>query len=329
MAIINRTAKDYTMLTKNAADNSELNSEILLLKNEHAYKKFPERIHNHFLKKKPMASFGWYDYSNLKPEVSGDETNARVDLIRRTLTKVPTGSAHIPGPSYSMFLEGAGKCTPKELAKLGMKALDVLNGNNEKKIDYVHITSKAGTDLKVRIPEIIKWQPDYIIRPPGPYEDEPGVIGNFPFGEIFAEKDIGEYPVLFEAEGIYVSNISIGHINRLINPEKPVRLIFENSKLNNFECDDKELYSAIAERLDSWGNVDKKIAEVGIGLNRYARKTGNLLEDEKLAGTCHIALDTNDNMGNHTDFITDKPDIIARRIDGKEVEIMKNGILKF
>ena len=328
MLIIDRTAHDYANLTKIAADNLGLKSEVFSMKKADAYKKFPEKLHEHFRKNMPKASFGWYDYSGLEASVAGDETNARVDLIRRTLTKVPTGSAHIPGPSYSMFLEGAGRCTPKELIKIGKKPLEILNGKGDEKIEYVHITSRHGTDLKVWIPEIVKWQPDYIIRPPGPYEDEPGVIGNFPFGEIFAEKDIDDFPVLFKAEGEYVSNVSIGHINKLIDPEKPVVLRFGDGKLVKMECDDSEIYDNLSSRIKTWGSADKKVAEVGIGLNKYARKTGNLLEDEKLHETVHIALDTEDNIGNHTDFITDKPTFVARRVDGYEVEIMKDGILR-
>ena len=72
------------------------------------------------------------------------------------------------------------------------------------------------------------------------------------------------------------------------------------------------------------------LAEFGIGTNPKAKLIGNVLEDEKVLGTCHIALGDNStfggrvNAGIHVDGIIKHPTI---KLDGKIV--MREGELKF
>lgn len=62
-----------------------------------------------------------------------------------------------------------------------------------------------------------------------------------------------------------------------------------------------------------------------IGLNEKARVTGNMLEDEKIRGTCHLAPG---NVRCHVDMLVAKPTIIGYFRDGSVREIMENGVLK-
>jgi leucyl aminopeptidase (aminopeptidase T) len=61
------------------------------------------------------------------------------------------------------------------------------------------------------------------------------------------------------------------------------------------------------------------VAELGIGLNPKARVTGNVLEDEKVLGTAHVAFGDNTSFGgkvgcrSHLDFVFHNPKIY---IDG-------------
>lgn len=70
------------------------------------------------------------------------------------------------------------------------------------------------------------------------------------------------------------------------------------------------------------------LAEFGIGTNYKAKIIGNILQDEKALGTCHIAFGSNFSMGGkikagmHLDLIIKNPTI---KIDGKI--IMKSGKL--
>jgi leucyl aminopeptidase (aminopeptidase T) len=43
------------------------------------------------------------------------------------------------------------------------------------------------------------------------------------------------------------------------------------------------------EHLDQYGPDGRHLAELGVGTNDRARLTGNLLEDEKILGTVHVA----------------------------------------
>ena len=84
----------------------------------------------------------------------------------------------------------------------------------------------------------------------------------------------------------------------------------------------------IEKALDSVGKKGRNIAEFGIGVNRKAKVTGIVLEDEKSYGTCHIAFGNNIGFGGkvnvplHIDCVMTKPTIF---FDSKC--IMKHGKL--
>jgi aminopeptidase len=65
------------------------------------------------------------------------------------------------------------------------------------------------------------------------------------------------------------------------------------------------------------GEKAHNIAEFGIGINPEARLIGNVLEDEKVGGTVHIALGDNSTFGGdviagiHLDGIITKPRIFV------------------
>ena len=71
----------------------------------------------------------------------------------------------------------------------------------------------------------------------------------------------------------------------------------------------------IEELLEKTGEKARNIAEFGIGLNRKAKVTGRVLEDEKAFGTIHIALGNNIGFGGrvnvplHIDCVIRKPTV--------------------
>ena len=73
----------------------------------------------------------------------------------------------------------------------------------------------------------------------------------------------------------------------------------------------------------------KNVAELGIGTNYKAKIRGNILEDEKVLGTCHIAFGNNKHFGGkvdvpfHVDFVIQNPTIYS-----DDVLILKDGKLK-
>jgi len=143
-----------------------------------------------------------------------------------------------------------------------------------------------------------------------------GAFGNLPTGEIFVA------PVEGTANGIFVVDASFAGIGKL---ENPIKIYVENGYAVKIEGDRSKVLDKL---LDSVGKEARNIAEFGIGTNEKAQITGNILEDEKVIGTCHIALGNNTGFGGkvdvqlHLDGIIKKPTIW---VDNKK--IMNNGKL--
>ena len=81
-----------------------------------------------------------------------------------------------------------------------------------------------------------------------------------------------------------------------------------------FEDEDKKIEMKLYEKIFTSSDENAKIVgEFGIGTNNYAKLTGNLLEDEKVYGTAHLAFGDNINMGGknkskiHIDMIFKDP----------------------
>ncbi len=76
------------------------------------------------------------------------------------------------------------------------------------------------------------------------------------------------------------------------------------------------------ELLAAGGEDGTNVAELGIGTNDSARLTGNILEDEKILGTIHVAFGDNHSFGgnirvpSHQDGVVMAPTVT---IDGTTV----------
>jgi leucyl aminopeptidase (aminopeptidase T) len=55
--------------------------------------------------------------------------------------------------------------------------------------------------------------------------------------------------------------------------------------------------AAVLATLDAGGASGRVLAELGIGTNPAATLSGNILEDEKVIGTAHVAFGTNISFG--------------------------------
>ena len=74
------------------------------------------------------------------------------------------------------------------------------------------------------------------------------------------------------------------------------------------------------ELLTAHGDHGTNVAELGIGTNERAVLTGNLLEDEKILGSCHVAFGASAAIGGtvqvpiHLDCVVLRPDV---SVDGE------------
>jgi leucyl aminopeptidase (aminopeptidase T) len=136
-----------------------------------------------------------------------------------------------------------------------------------------------------------------------------GESGNLPSGEAYIA------PVEGSADGEVVIDGSFAGLGVL---KTPLKLTFEKGNMVKAE-------GADAERLEAMlgdNPLARNLAELGIGTNDKARVTGVILEDEKIYGTVHIALGSNDTFGGtvaagiHVDGIITKPELF---LDGRRV----------
>ncbi|MDO9353019.1 MAG: hypothetical protein Q7T55_04960, partial [Solirubrobacteraceae bacterium] len=128
-----------------------------------------------------------------------------------------------------------------------------------------------------------------------------GAFGNLPCGEGFAS------PI--SADGRIAAHVlptsGVG--------ETPVLLDVEAGMLTGASGGPDGAAEAYLAALDAHGPIARTIAELGIGTNENAEITGNVLEDEKVLGTAHIAFGASAGIGGtvtvpvHLDVVVLKP----------------------
>jgi leucyl aminopeptidase (aminopeptidase T) len=110
----------------------------------------------------------------------------------------------------------------------------------------------------------------------------PGAFGNLPCGEGFVAPLSGEGRFVVAslagiglADGENVLTVQGGHLAQASGPQAEVLL----------------------ERLRAAGEQGTNLAELGVGTNERATLTGNVLEDEKILGTVHVAFGASAGIG--------------------------------
>jgi leucyl aminopeptidase (aminopeptidase T) len=160
------------------------------------------------------------------------------------------------------------------IAKLSERIGDLLTGGKK-----ARLTGPAGTDILLNISGR-PGQPDT-----GIYHQK-GCFGNLPAGEAYIA------PMENTSQGIIVFDGSMSGVGKL---SQKITVRVENGYA--VEISGGREADRIIALLDKHGREARNIAELGIGTNHEARLTGNVLEDEKILGTVHIALGDNHAMG--------------------------------
>lgn len=179
--------------------------------------------------------------------------------------------ATMPGITREMFQKGAITADYLEVEKLTKEVTDILSkGSNV-------VIEKEGYRLEIDI------DGRNGIESPGRYT-ESGQAGNLPSGEAYIA------PVEGKANGQILVDGSIVGLGKLA---EPILLTIKDGLLVNAKGKDAEKW------LEILGNskAARNLAEFGIGTNPKARLTGNILEDEKIMGTIHVAFGSNDTFG--------------------------------
>jgi len=137
-----------------------------------------------------------------------------------------------------------------------------------------------------------------------------GAFGNLPCGEGFIA------PTIEGTEGVLVVDGSIAEVGLL---DTPTALTVREGRVVEATGPDG---SRLLELLGTHGEEATSVAELGIGTNEEAELTGNILEDEKILGTCHVAFGASAAIGGtvqvpvHLDCVVLEPTV---EIDGETV----------
>jgi leucyl aminopeptidase (aminopeptidase T) len=135
-------------------------------------------------------------------------------------------------------------------------------------------------------------------------------FGNLPCGEGFIA------PVIETTEGVLVVDGSIAAVGLL---DTPTALTVREGRLVEATGPDG---GRLLELLTAHGEEASSVAELGIGTNEEAELCGNILEDEKILGTCHVAFGASAAIGGtiqvpvHLDCVVLEPTI---ELDGETV----------
>jgi leucyl aminopeptidase (aminopeptidase T) len=185
-----------------------------------------------------------------------------------------------------------------ELRRRGRALAEILTAGSE-----ARITSSIGSDLTLDI----DGRP--AIADAGELT-EPGAFGNLPCGEGFVSPHHDSGSGKLMVDGV-IGSIGI--------PEEPVELTVEDGAL----VDATGLMGEeLMRQLTIAGPDGTRVAELGVGTNEKAILTGELLEDEKLLGTVHVAFGASAGIGGdiqvpvHLDCVVMTPTLT---VDGKEV----------
>jgi leucyl aminopeptidase (aminopeptidase T) len=138
-----------------------------------------------------------------------------------------------------------------------------------------HVTCARGTDLRLALDGRAGISDDGQLT-------RAGAFGNLPCGEGFISPAFGEGTVV--AASLAPLGLS----------DEPATLTVADGRI---VAADGGLGPQFIELLLAHGREGTNLAELGVGTNDRARLTGNILEDEKILGTVHVAFGASAGIG--------------------------------
>ena len=210
---------------------------------------------------------------------------------RENASKNGARIASMPGVTKEM-VERALNVDFDKIREINKRLISKLKDKNK-----ITIKTKNETNVSFFV-QSRKWLSD-----DGIYTKK-GAFGNLPAGEIFIA------PIEEKTNGTIVVDASIGGIGKV---DKTIKIDIKDGFIENIKGEKTaKVFSQLLEN-----KLYKNVAELGIGTNYKAKITGNVLEDEKVAGTCHIAFGNNKHFGGkvdipfHVDVVIKKPTVYA------------------
>lgn len=216
---------------------------------------------------------------------------------RKAASEAGTRIATLPGVTEEM-LARVMSADMAELRRRGEAIAELLSTGRE-----ARITCRRGSELRLGLE-------GRTAIPDAGELSGPAAFGNLPCGEGFIA------PVEGTCEGTLIIDGTIAGVGI---PREPVTMEIRDGRLTEASGPDG---AALLALLREHGEEATTVAELGIGTNERAELTGNVLEDEKLLGTAHVAFGASAAIGGriqvpvHLDCVIISPTV---SIDGTEL----------
>jgi aminopeptidase len=216
---------------------------------------------------------------------------------RRNACKANARVATMPNIQLETMIRGMS-ADYHRIASLSDKVAEILTAGNE-----AHLTTPKGTDIIIPIKDIEAISSRGLVTQAGTY-------GNLPSGEAFL------MPIEGASQGRFIVDASMASIGK--TDQDPIEIIVKDGMATDILGGDNA--RKLNASVDAVGPQGRNLAELGVGTNYMAEICGEILEDEKVLGTAHLAIGNNVSMGGtvnvklHLDGVMFHPTLT---IDGK------------
>ena len=162
------------------------------------------------------------------------------------------------------------------------------------------VTCPRGSDLRLDLRDRVGMPDDGKLT-------SPGAFGNLPCGEAYIAPRAGE------------GTIVAASLAPLGLTDEPATLVVRDGRIAEAQGGLGPEYLAL---LQAHGEPGTNLAELGVGTNERATLTGNVLEDEKILGTVHVAFGASAGIGGtvavpiHLDVVVLEATLV---VDGRTV----------
>jgi aminopeptidase len=244
-----------------------------------------------------------------EPPVQISELMKKVDVVvcptakslthtdaRRNAVKEGVRVATMPGIGIDTMV----RCLAADADKVMQLSLRVKN--QLVNASEIRVVTEKGTDITMPMKGRDVIESTGVLR-------NKGESGNLPSGEVYLA------PWEDKSNGKVVIDGSVAGIGML---KEPITIEVKNGFAEKIEGG-KEA-EILKGMLDKVGRDARAVAEFGVGTNYTAQLCGEILEDEKVYGTIHIAFGNNVSMGgninvkSHIDGLIIEPDVYADNV---------------
>lgn len=218
---------------------------------------------------------------------------------RREASRTGVRIATLPGITEEIMIRTLN-ADYFEIAKKSDAVADLLTKGSE-----VHITAPSGTDILLDIKGRNGLSDTGLNHTPGSFS-------NLPAGEGYVA------PLEGKSNGVLVVDGSMAGVGLLSS--EVIEIVIRDGYAE--EITGGRGAEKLLSMMEPHGREARSLAELGIGTHGKAIITGNVLEDEKVIGTVHLAFGDNRSMGgvirvaSHLDGVVKEPTL---EIDGETI----------